>query len=242
MNDLIPNGPELPLGLTHFITQADALALGVLGLLLVMSVASWTQILAKSWAAWRRRRRSRAFLIGFRERASVTAADLAPLAQRPSEPFARLALAGLSAQAGLHPLSDPAAPGRDTPIVRALVQTIAHETIRLESGLTLLASIASTAPFVGLFGTVWGIYHALLGIGRAGQGSLDQVAGPVGEALIMTGLGLAVAIPAVLAYNAFNRGNRVLIDRLEGFAHDLLSFLAGHVRDAGAGVAVAEAG
>jgi biopolymer transport protein ExbB len=86
---------------------------------------------------------------------------------------------------------------------------------------------------VGLFGTVWGIYHALLGIGRSGQGSLDQVAGPVGEALIMTGLGLAVAIPAVLAYNAFNRANRVLTDRLECFAQDLLVLLGNGARDDG---------
>ena len=87
------------------------------------------------------------------------------------------------------------------------------------------ASVGSTAPFVGLFGTVWGIYHALMSIGASGQATLDKVAGPVGEALIMTGLGLAVAIPAVLAYNAFTRRNRVILMELDGFAHDLHAWL-----------------
>jgi biopolymer transport protein ExbB len=100
-----------------------------------------------------------------------------------------------------------------------------EETTRLEAGLTTLATVGATAPFVGLFGTVWGVYHALLAIGSGGAGSLDQVAGPVGEALIMTGIGLAVAIPAVVAYNAFTRGNRVLTGRLDAFAFELHSFL-----------------
>ena len=88
-----------------------------------------------------------------------------------------------------------------------------------------MASAGSAAPYVGLFGTVWGIYHALVQIGLSGQGTLDKVAGPVGEALIMTALGLAVAIPAVLAYNAFNRRNRMWLSRLESFAHDLYVLL-----------------
>jgi biopolymer transport protein ExbB len=98
--------------------------------------------------------------------------------------------------------------GADDFLTRALRRAIDQDTARLEYGHTVLASVASSAPFVGLFGTVWGIYHALLAIGMSGQGTLDKVAGPVGEALIMTALGLAVAIPAVLAYNAFTRANR----------------------------------
>ena len=90
---------------------------------------------------------------------------------------------------------------------------------------TTLATVGATAPFVGLFGTVWGVYHALVAIGMSGSGTLDKVAGPVGEALIMTGIGLAVAIPAVVAYNAFTRGNRVLTGRLDAFAFELHSFL-----------------
>jgi biopolymer transport protein ExbB len=106
----------------------------------------------------------------------------------------------------------------------------------MESGLTVLASVGSTAPFVGLFGTVWGVYHALINIGMSGQGTLDKVAGPVGEALIMTALGLAVAIPAVLAYNGFVRSNRVVLAQLDSFAHDLFAFLATgfHVNDSAA--------
>jgi biopolymer transport protein ExbB len=88
----------------------------------------------------------------------------------------------------------------------------------------VLASVGSTAPFVGLFGTVWGIYHALLAIGAAGQATIDKVAGPIGETLIMTALGLAVAIPAVLGYNALVRGNKSVISRLNRFAHDLHAY------------------
>jgi biopolymer transport protein ExbB len=117
---------------------------------------------------------------------------------------------------------------------------IDEETASFESGLTVLASIGSTAPFIGLFGTVWGVYHALVAIGMSGQGTLDKVAGPVGEALIMTALGLAVAIPAVLAYNFAVRRNRVVLAQLDSFAHDLFAFLTtgSHVGDANGGAPV----
>jgi biopolymer transport protein ExbB len=110
-------------------------------------------------------------------------------------------------------------------ITRALRQEINRTAARFENGLTMLASIGSTAPFIGLFGTVWGIYHALIAIASSGQVQIDKIAGPVGEALIMTAAGLAVAIPAVLAYNAFTRVNRVALAELDGFAHDLLALL-----------------
>jgi biopolymer transport protein ExbB len=100
-------------------------------------------------------------------------------------------------------------------------RVIDENCARLESGLTVLASVGSTAPFVGLFGTVWGVYHALVAIGLSGQGTLDKVAGPVGEALIMTAAGLAVAIPAVLAYNLYGKWVAACEAELEGFAHDL---------------------
>ncbi len=101
------------------------------------------------------------------------------------------------------------------------------DSIRVSTtGLTWLSIIASTSPYIGLFGTVWAIYHALVQIGLSGQGTLDKVAGPVGEALIMTALGLAVAIPAVLAYNAFVRRNRIWLARLDSFAHDLFALIA----------------
>lgn len=91
----------------------------------------------------------------------------------------------------------------------------------MQTGLSVLASVGSTAPFVGLFGTVWGIYHALINMGSVGQATLDQVAGPVGESLIMTALGLAVAIPAVLGYNILLRSHKAMSAKLSQFAHDL---------------------
>ena len=109
-------------------------------------------------------------------------------------------------------------------ITRCLRNSIDVSTAKLQSGLAILASVGSTSPFVGLFGTVWGIYHALLAIGMAGQASIDKVAGPIGEALIMTALGLAVAIPAVLGYNALVRGNKSVTQKLNRFAHDLHAY------------------
>ena len=110
---------------------------------------------------------------------------------------------------------------------------IVNTQSRIERGLTFLASVGSTAPFIGLFGTVWGIYHALVGLSGATQVVLDKVAGPVGEALIMTAAGLFVAIPAVLAYNAFTRANRLVAVQLDGFAHDLHAYLTTGVRVGG---------
>ena len=111
-------------------------------------------------------------------------------------------------------------------LTRVLRNGIDQEAARAEHGLTVLASAGSAAPYVGLFGTVWGIYHALVQIGLSGQGTLDKVAGPVGEALIMTAIGLAVAIPAAISYNAFARANRNTLSRLNSFAYDVFAFLA----------------
>lgn len=111
-------------------------------------------------------------------------------------------------------------------VTRALRQGLSRATVELERGQIILASIGSVAPFVGLFGTVWGIYHALAMIGVSGQATLDKVAGPVGETLIMTAFGLFVAIPAVLAYNAFTRVQRLILADLDGFAHDLHTYFS----------------
>jgi len=134
------------------------------------------------------------------------------------------------AAAAMQPDSSLAASiDRDELVTRALRGEITQVSARLESGLALLASVGSTAPFVGLLGTVWGIYHALISIASSGQVMIDRVAGPVGEALVMTAAGLAVAIPAVLAYNAFVRANRVVLAELDGFAHDLRALVTtGH--------------
>jgi biopolymer transport protein ExbB len=119
---------------------------------------------------------------------------------------------------------------RHTWITMSLQRSVDSITNRMQTGLAVLATVGSTAPFVGLFGTVWGIYHALTAIGIAGQASIDKVAGPVGEALIMTAIGLAVAVPAVLAYNWMVRRNKVAMDQVRSFSGDLLALLVGGAR------------
>jgi biopolymer transport protein ExbB len=149
--------------------------------------------------------------------------------QPRSEPFSKIALD--AAQAAAHHQRHEGSRlveslNRSEFVDRALRQAVTRESMRLESGLTVLATVGATAPFVGLLGTVWGIYHALIRIGATGQASIDAVAGPVGEALIMTAIGLFVAIPAVLAYNFFVRLNRVTNNKFDTFAHDLHDFFA----------------
>ena len=149
--------------------------------------------------------------------------------QKSNEPFSKIALD--CAQAAAHHQRHEGsrlveALNRSEFIDRALRQAVTRESANLENGLTWLATVGATAPFVGLLGTVWGIYHALLNIGESGSSSIDAVAGPVGEALIMTAIGLGVAIPAVLAYNYFVRVNRGTYAKFDTFAHDLHDFFA----------------
>jgi biopolymer transport protein ExbB len=149
--------------------------------------------------------------------------------QPKGEPFSKIALD--AAQAALHHSKHEGsrlveALNRSEFIDRALRQAVTRESAKLENGLTWLATVGSTAPFVGLLGTVWGIYGALIRIGATGQASIDAVAGPVGEALIKTAIGLFVAIPAVLAYNFFVRMNRNTNAKFDTFAHDLHDFFA----------------
>ena len=149
--------------------------------------------------------------------------------QPKGEPFSKIALD--AAQAAAHHQRHEGSRLVDTLnrsefVDRALRQAVTRESLRLEDGLTVLATVGSTAPFVGLLGTVVGIYGALIRIGATGQASIDAVAGPVGEALIMTAVGLFVAIPAVLAYNYFVRRNRITNQQFDSFAHDLHDFFA----------------
>ncbi|HXI36667.1 MAG TPA: MotA/TolQ/ExbB proton channel family protein, partial [Burkholderiales bacterium] len=172
-------------------------------------------IVTKSVMVWSERRRSAGFLEGFWSEPSVAALESRVEEAHPSEPFSHLTWHAVAARRK----------GNDEFVSRAMRRVIDEDTARIESGLTVLASVGSTAPFVGLFGTVWSVYHALVSIGLSGQGTLDKVAGPVGEALIMTALGLAVAVPAVLAYNAFVRSNRLVLAKLDAYAHDLYAVL-----------------
>ena len=224
---------EQNLGLMHFWEAGDAVTHSVAYVLLAMSVFSWYFILSKAWSAWRLRKGARVALDRFWAARSIDEAIATLRAADPEQVFAPLAERAWQA-ASMQPESSLAASiDRSELVTRTLRQEINGTSSRLESGLTFLASVGSTAPFVGLFGTVWGIYHALLTISSSGQVMIDRVAGPVGEALIMTAAGLAVAIPAVLAYNAFNRVNRVTLAELDGFAHDLLGLVTtgSRVRD-----------
>jgi biopolymer transport protein ExbB len=215
------------LGFSHFLVQTDSLGKVILAIMFVMSVATWYLIVTKGIEALARKRRSGRFLALFWDSPSLAAVERHLEEHHPNDPFSHLAYHAIvssrhHARHGLNKLNE-AGSGADF-LTRSIRRVIDEETAKLESGLTVLASIGSTAPFVGLFGTVWGVYHALVAIGLAGQGTLDRIAGPVGEALIMTALGLAVAIPAVLAYNALVRSNRLVLARLDAFAHDLFAF------------------
>lgn len=215
---------EQGLGFSHFLSQIDEVGMSVLILLLSLSVASWYLIITKSIVNLMAKRRAEAFLKHFWSFDSLQAVNLEFKNVAPNNAFAELAKLGIDAAADskIHSSYKLAAAGGTSEfLTRTLRNGIDQEATRIENGLTLIASAGSAAPYIGLFGTVWGIYHALIQIGLSGQGTLDKVAGPVGEALIMTALGLAVAIPAVLAYNAFVRRNRIWMARLEAFAHDL---------------------
>ncbi len=219
---------ESAMGFSHFLVNSDALAKAILVLMLVASVVSWYLIVTKAVSNRLAKRRGERFLDFFWNAPSIVAVGEKLEDHHPDEPFSHLTYHGFVASRhhqrhGARSLQSSGS--FDDFITRTLRRTIDEETARVESGLTVLASIGSTAPFVGLLGTVWGIYHALVAIGMSGAGTLDKVAGPVGEALIMTAIGLTVAIPAVLGYNFLVRSNRLMLARLDAFAHDLLTFL-----------------
>ncbi|MCA7887677.1 MotA/TolQ/ExbB proton channel family protein [Burkholderia contaminans] len=208
-------------GIGHVWAQGDAMTHAVALSLVAMSIASWAVIVIKSIE-----------LIGVRWRAGDVDARLrnadgmrAPDVQ--GVPFIDIVRAGEAAvahhEASRHRLHDRV--DASDWLSRSLKTSVDESAARMQRGLGVLASIGSTAPFVGLLGTVWGIYHALLSLGAAGDASLDRVAGPVGEALVMTAFGLCVAIPAVLGYHALVRLSRDIVARLNRFAHGLHLFL-----------------
>jgi len=218
-------------GIGHFLSQTDTVGKLIIAIMLIMSVATWYLILTKAIQIAAMKRRSARFLDAFWNAPSLDSVASYLEDHHPDEPFSHLAHHGIVASR--HHLAHARQGGSKLGesgnasefVTRSMRRVIDEDTAKLESGLSILASVGSTAPFVGLFGTVWGVYHALVAIGMSGQGTLDKVAGPVGEALIMTAAGLAVAIPAVLAYNAFTRSNRMVLSKLDAFAHDLFAFL-----------------
>lgn len=218
------------LGFGHFITHADSVAAVILALMLLASIGTWYLILIQALRAVRRHKRSATFRQRFCSAESIEAVvrDMCD----GNEPFSRVLHEGLVAVSALRGGRRGTTQGliesmsSEDFLTRALKQAIDRERAELNYGQSFLATVASTAPFVGLFGTVCGIYHALMAIGLSGQGTLDKVAGPVGEALIMTAIGLAVAIPASLAYNNVVRHNRNLLNDLGAFAHDVFCMLS----------------
>lgn len=215
-------------GMQHFLDQADAVAWSILIIMVLMSIGTWYLIIVKGLRLLREARRSRRFLNIFWGAPSLMAVATHLRETGVHEPFSHLVHHGFSA-IEQHEQNEQALIKAGTPeefLTRALKRAIEEDRQRLESGQTLLATVASAAPFIGLFGTVWGIYHALAAIGASGSASLDQVAGPVGEALIMTAIGLAVAIPASMAHNLFSRRIRTTLADLNSFAHDVFALFA----------------
>jgi biopolymer transport protein ExbB len=224
-------------GLANVWQSGDFITRAILGILFIMSILSWTVIVVKLWRVLRIKRvtgrtdaqfwQADSFEHGLRNLGGLAGhgSDASAEALRDN-PLLALAMAA----------SEAAAHHRDTRphlqdridvsdwIARRLQGSIDDAVAHMQSGLAVLASIGSTAPFVGLFGTVWGIYHALIVIGETGQASIDHVAGPVGESLIMTAFGLFVAIPAVLGYNGLTRANKSIVTRLKRFAHGLHAY------------------
>jgi biopolymer transport protein ExbB len=217
------------MGFADMLQHMDAVGYVVLLTLLVMSAMSIYWIIFNFIRNMRLRGSSDRVINTFWETSNAQDAIRFMEEQRKGEPFSKVALD--AAQAAAHHQRHEGSRlveslNRSEFVDRALRQAVTRESMRLESGLTVLATVGSTAPFVGLLGTVWGIYRALIRIGASGQADIGAVAGPVGEALIMTAIGLGVAIPAVLGYNFFVRSNRVTNNKLDTFAHDLHDFFA----------------
>ncbi|MGF6241334.1 MULTISPECIES: MotA/TolQ/ExbB proton channel family protein [Paraburkholderia] len=212
-------------GILHYLQSSDTITHAVAYVLLAMSVASWCFLIVKGWMLGRAKRQAARAIAQFWQ-APTLSEGVAALRRADSERvFTPLAEAALHATEVDIPGALLARVERSERVLRALRQALTASQRRLEFGQVLLASVGSTAPFVGLLGTVWGIYHALGSIAASGQAMIENVAGPVGEALIMTAFGLVVAIPAVLAYNVLGRMVRQLSEELDGFAHDLHAYV-----------------
>ena len=218
-----------PYGLQALWSQGDWVARTTLIILVIMSVASWyvlvTKLVAQSKMGGQGRHANQSFW------AADTVRQGTDTLQQGS-PYRFIAESALEATHKHHGLIGQV--DLNTWVTQSIERAVATVHSRTQEGLAVLATVGSTAPFVGLFGTVWGIYNALVKIGASGQASIDKVAGPVGEALIMTAIGLAVAVPAVLGYNWLVRRNKVAMDTVRAFGSDLHTVLlaAGARREA----------
>jgi len=212
-----------PYGLSALWAQGDFVARGVLVLLVLMSMGSWYIMITKLYESMKISGEAKAARKSFFKSSSL---NEAVKTLKEGSAFRFIAESGINA--GDHhegALTDNI--DRNTWVTMGVQRSLDDVQSRLQDGLAFLATVGSTAPFVGLFGTVWGIYHALTAIGIAGQASIDKVAGPVGEALIMTAIGLAVAVPAVLGYNWLVRRNKITMEAVRGFSADLHGVLMG---------------
>ena len=216
---------ENPYGLAALWAQGDWVAKGTLLILVLMSMGSWYVIFTKLVEQLRLGRQARTAQAQFWSAGSVRQGAEALEADSTFRFIADKGLEGASKHTGLLGAID-----FNDWVTMSIQRAMGQVQSRLQNGLALLATVGSTAPFVGLFGTVWGIYHALVKIGMSGQASIDKVAGPVGEALIMTAIGLAVAVPAVLGYNWLVRRNKVLMEEVQAFGSDLHAVLLASAR------------
>jgi biopolymer transport protein ExbB len=209
-----------PYGLEAMWKGGDIVARITLGILVIMSMGSWYIIITKVYEQFKMGAQARAAEKTFWAAPSVRQGAAGLKEGSPYRYIAESALEATTKHVGLQGSVDA-----NTWITMSIQRAIDNVQSRTQDGLAFLATVGSTAPFVGLFGTVWGIYHALTAIGIAGQASIDKVAGPVGEALIMTALGLAVAVPAVLGYNWLIRRNKTAMDQVRSFGADLHAVL-----------------
>jgi biopolymer transport protein ExbB len=216
---------ENPYGLSALWAQGDAVAKGTLLILVLMSMGSWYVIFTKFAEQSKLNKQAKAAQDSFWS-ASTVAQGKDTLEEGSAFRFiAEKGLEGASKHTGLLGAVD-----FNEWVTMSIQRAIGNVQSRMQDGLAVLATVGSTAPFVGLFGTVWGIYHALVKIGMSGQASIDKVAGPVGEALIMTAIGLAVAVPAVLGYNWLVRRNKAVMEQVNAFGSDLHAVLLGSAK------------
>ncbi len=212
-----------PYGLQALWQQGDFVSRGTLIILIIMSMGSWYILITKLWESFKLSGEAKSAGRSFFKSASL---NEGVKTLKAGSAFHFIAESGVNAGEH-HEGSLTENIDRNTWVTMNVQRAVDTVQSRLQDGLAVLATVGSTAPFIGLFGTVWGIYHALTAIGIAGQASIDKVAGPVGEALIMTAIGLAVAVPAVLGYNWLVRRNKVTMDAVRGFGSELHGVLMG---------------